>query len=214
MLCILIIVRSTQMLLHPMSKIKSTLMRVARPPLRSSGQSSWLQIQRSRVRFLALPDFFWEVVGLERGPLSLVMIIAALFQGNSGSGLENRKFTTVGEPLRWPRDTLYPLKLALTSPTSGGRSVGRYSSLADSSHGVFMGASIKHDQKIFHHHTYSRRLSGFELNKTSRFMAQSHWTCIFSLQVHSWERSTIVETLISMLFQLVCNSNTHLNWTE
>jgi hypothetical protein len=24
-------------------------------------------------------------------------------------------------PLRWPRDTLYPQKLALTSPTSGGR---------------------------------------------------------------------------------------------
>jgi hypothetical protein len=27
-----------------------------------------------------------------------------------------------GDSLRWPRDTLYPL--ALTSPTSGGRSVG------------------------------------------------------------------------------------------
>jgi hypothetical protein len=27
------------------------------PPLWSSGQSSWLQIQRSRVRFPALPDF-------------------------------------------------------------------------------------------------------------------------------------------------------------
>jgi hypothetical protein len=26
--------------------------------------------------------------------------------------------------LRWPRDTLYQLKLALTSATSGGRSVG------------------------------------------------------------------------------------------
>jgi hypothetical protein len=26
--------------------------------------------------------------------------------------------------LRWPRDTLYPLKLALISPTGGGRSVG------------------------------------------------------------------------------------------
>jgi hypothetical protein len=25
--------------------------------------------------------------------------------------------------LRWPRDTLYPQKLALTSPTIGGRSV-------------------------------------------------------------------------------------------
>jgi hypothetical protein len=33
---------------------------------------------------------------------------------------------TVGESLRWSRDTLYPLKLVLTSPTSGGRSVGRY----------------------------------------------------------------------------------------
>jgi hypothetical protein len=29
-----------------------------------------------------------------------------------------------GDPLRWPRDTLYPQKLALTSPASGGRSVG------------------------------------------------------------------------------------------
>jgi hypothetical protein len=29
-----------------------------------------------------------------------------------------------GVSLRWPRDTLYPLKLALTSPTNGGRSVG------------------------------------------------------------------------------------------
>jgi hypothetical protein len=28
------------------------------------------------------------------------------------------------DSLRWPRDTLYPLKLALTSPTSGGLSVG------------------------------------------------------------------------------------------
>jgi hypothetical protein len=34
--------------------------------------------------------FFWDVVGLERGPLSLVMITEELFQGNSGSGLESR----------------------------------------------------------------------------------------------------------------------------
>jgi hypothetical protein len=38
-------------------------------------------------------------------------------------GLENREYGR-GDPLRWPCDTLYPLKLALTSPTSGGRSVG------------------------------------------------------------------------------------------
>jgi hypothetical protein len=39
------------------------------------------------------------------------------------SGLENR-INGHGDSLRWPRDTLYPLKLALTSPTSGGHSVG------------------------------------------------------------------------------------------
>jgi hypothetical protein len=32
-----------------------------------------------------------------------------------------------GDPLRSPRDTLYPQKLALASLTSGGRSVGWYS---------------------------------------------------------------------------------------
>jgi hypothetical protein len=26
-----------------------------------------------------------------------------------------------GDPLRWSRDTLYPQKLAITSPTNGGR---------------------------------------------------------------------------------------------
>ena len=36
--------------------IKMDLQEV-RPPLWSSGQSFWLQIQRSRVRFAALPDF-------------------------------------------------------------------------------------------------------------------------------------------------------------
>jgi hypothetical protein len=29
----------------------------------------------------------------------------------------------LGDPLRWPRDTLYPQKMALTAPTRGGRSV-------------------------------------------------------------------------------------------
>jgi hypothetical protein len=50
------------------------LYRLFRPPLWSSGQSSWLQIRRpgfdSRFRFPALPEK--KVMGLERGPLSLV----------------------------------------------------------------------------------------------------------------------------------------------
>jgi hypothetical protein len=63
-------------------------------------------------------------VGLERGPLSLVGTIEELLGRNSsGSGLENREYGC-GDPLRWPRATLYPQKLALTSPTRGGRLVG------------------------------------------------------------------------------------------
>jgi hypothetical protein len=38
-------------------------------------------------------------------------------------GLENREYG-LRDPSRWPRGTLYKQKLALTSPTSGGRSVG------------------------------------------------------------------------------------------
>jgi hypothetical protein len=69
-------------------------------------------------------QIFWEVVGLKQGPLSLVRIIEELLEWkSSGSGQENRIIGR-GDPLRWPRDTLYPQKLALTSPTSGGRSVG------------------------------------------------------------------------------------------
>jgi hypothetical protein len=41
----------------------------------------------------------------------------------SGSCLDSREYGH-RDPSRWPRDTLYPQKLALTSPTSGGRSVG------------------------------------------------------------------------------------------
>jgi hypothetical protein len=67
---------------------------------------------------------FWEVVGLEWGPLSLVSTIEELLGRNSSdSGLENREYGH-GDPLPWPRDTLYLQKLALTSPTSGGHSVG------------------------------------------------------------------------------------------
>jgi hypothetical protein len=94
-----------------------------RPPLWSGGQSSWLQIQR--LGFDSRPyQIFWEVVGLERGPLSLVSKTEELFGRKcSGSGLESREYYCL-DPSRWPRDTLYPQKLTLSSPTSIGRSVG------------------------------------------------------------------------------------------
>jgi hypothetical protein len=94
----------------------------SRPPLWSSGQSSWLQIQRSRFDSQRY-QIFWEAVGLELGPLSLVSTIEELLGRNSsGSRLESREYDCKDMSL-WPRGTLYPQKLALTSPTSGGRSV-------------------------------------------------------------------------------------------
>jgi hypothetical protein len=44
-----------------------------------------------------------------------------------GSGQENREYG-IRDQSRWPRDILYSQKLALTSSTSGGRSVGIVSS--------------------------------------------------------------------------------------
>jgi hypothetical protein len=90
-----------------------------RLPLWSSGQSSWLQIPRSRVWFPTLIS--WEVVGLERGPISLASTIEELLKRKgSSSGLEIREYGR-RNPSRRPRDTLFPQKkLALTSPTSSG----------------------------------------------------------------------------------------------
>jgi hypothetical protein len=60
-----------------------------------------------------------------RGPgfVPVTTIEELLGRNSSGSGLENREYGS-GDPLRWPHDTLYQQKLAVTLPTSGGRSVG------------------------------------------------------------------------------------------
>jgi hypothetical protein len=44
--------------------------------------------------------------------------------GKVAASVEKTEINGRADTLRSPRDTLYPLKLALTSPTSGGRSVG------------------------------------------------------------------------------------------
>jgi hypothetical protein len=63
-------------------------------------------------------------VGLERGPLSLVSITEELLETRStGSGLESREYGS-RDPSRSPCGTLNPKKLAITSPTRGGHSVG------------------------------------------------------------------------------------------
>jgi hypothetical protein len=78
--------------------------------------SSWLHIQRPRLDSRRY-KIFWEVVRLELGPLSLVSTTEELLgRESSCSSLERGEYGR--------RGPLYPQMLTLTSPTSGGRSVG------------------------------------------------------------------------------------------
>jgi hypothetical protein len=64
----------------------------------------WLQIQRSGFDSWRY-QIFWEVVGLEQDPLSLVSTIEQLLRRNgSGSGLESQEYDHT-DPLHWPRGT-------------------------------------------------------------------------------------------------------------
>jgi hypothetical protein len=77
-----------------------------KPFLWSSGQSSWLQIQKSGFDSCRY-QIFWEVVCLEWNPLSLVSTAEELLQRKcSGSGIENREYGR-RDPSRWPRVILY-----------------------------------------------------------------------------------------------------------
>jgi hypothetical protein len=96
-------------------------------PLCPNGQSYWLQIQGSGFDSRRY-QIFWEVMGLQRGPLSLLSTIEELLERKSiGSGVEIRDYG-LRDPSRWPHGTLYPQKLGLTSLTSGGCSVGIFRS--------------------------------------------------------------------------------------
>jgi hypothetical protein len=118
----------------------------SRPTLWPSGQSSWLQIQRfgfdSRGYLI-----FWELVCLERGPLSLVSTTEELLGiKSSGSCLENRDYGSI-DPSCWPRGTLYPQNVG-TNFADKQRSLGRYSSLADWSNGVIIKTVERKDKHV------------------------------------------------------------------
>jgi hypothetical protein len=92
-----------------------------RPSLWSSGQSSWLQIRRPG---FDSRHYQKKSNGSETGSIQpREYNWGATWWKSSGSCLENREYGRK-DPSRWPRGTLYPQKLAITSPTSGGRSVG------------------------------------------------------------------------------------------
>jgi hypothetical protein len=89
-----------------------------RPPLWSSLQSSWGPGFDSR-RY----QIFWEIVDMERSPLSLVSITEELLEWKS-SGSRSRKLRLTAVWIRCAdHATLYQQNLALTLSTSGDRSV-------------------------------------------------------------------------------------------
>jgi hypothetical protein len=65
------------------------------PPLRPSVQSSWLQIQRSGFDSRRYQNFR-EVVGLERGPLSLVSTTEELLDRKVAAPVWKTEITAVG----------------------------------------------------------------------------------------------------------------------
>jgi hypothetical protein len=96
-------------------------------PLRMKNQTQNLQTRNTL-------QIFWEVAGLDRSPASWVQL-RSYFKEKVVAPVQKTVNTTVGIRCADYMTPLYQQKLALISPTSGGRSVGK-SSLADWDHGV------------------------------------------------------------------------------
>jgi hypothetical protein len=166
------------------------------------GQSSWLQIKRWGFDFRRYQTF-WEVMGLERRPLSLVSTVEELLgRKSSGSGLENREHGR-RDPSCWPRGTLYPQKLALTSRTSCGRSVGIVHPRTKATEFVlfvclylcvslYMHAYVKLRHTYTHARTHSQTLSPLLFVVVWNLAYHSKWT----IKIEGlWERECRVECL-------------------
>jgi hypothetical protein len=90
---------------------------------RLCGQSLWLQIQRSRVRFPALPDFMGSSGSGKRCTQPREVNWGATWIKCSGSRSRKQRLTAMGICCTDHVTSLYPQKLALTSVIGGSRSV-------------------------------------------------------------------------------------------
>jgi hypothetical protein len=87
---------------------------------------------KARVRFAALPEKKKEVFDLERDPLNLVSTTEELLDRKVAAPVQKIKITAVG--IRHVDHVAPSIRKKFADKR---RSLGRYSSLADSDHGVF-----------------------------------------------------------------------------
>jgi hypothetical protein len=151
----------------------------------SSGQRSCLQIQRPGFDFRHY-QIFWEVVGLERGLLSLVSTTEELLgRKRSGSGLEIWEYG-LRDPSRWPSGTLYQQKLALSSQISGGRSVGIVRSWTQATEFIIIvcftpyhlafGILVARSSFLYFKHTHARAHAHAHAHTHTLYMFRLNWT--------------------------------------
>jgi hypothetical protein len=164
------------------------LIHTTRPSLWSSGQSSWLQIQRPRVRFPVLPDFLRSIEPGTGSTQPSEDNWGANWKKSSGSGVEKPKLTAVGIRCADHATHLYPLKLVLTSPTSGGRSFGivRWRTKAPEFLYTQLGTTSNYRATAILHRSSQHRLSLFQHALSSPAVPWPRLLTVEILELHAF----------------------------
>jgi hypothetical protein len=144
-------------------------------------------------------------MGLEWSPLSLVSTTEEPFERkSSGFGLENREYSR-RDMSCWPCGILYPQKLELTSPTSGGHSVGRVHSRTQATE-FFPPPDIKF-KKQHHNYIHIQRNCMKFMFKISVLLSISYKKRVKSSReklTFLWERSENKKVLLYVYKLLLC----------
>jgi hypothetical protein len=129
--------RATWLRVLCMKRINWTLNERSNPLCGLVVRSSWLQIQSSRVRFPALQEFLRSSGSGTVSTQPREYNWGATWKKRSGSCLENGDYGHRRSAALTTRHPAIRKKLALTSPTSGGRSVGVVRSQTQATEFVF-----------------------------------------------------------------------------